>query len=129
MKMQTVLVGLSNGKFFAKKISKKTGLKMLRYDFKKFPDGENYTRFGPSVRGKKVVLAQSLAGHVNDNIMELVFAARTAKRMGAKKVVALTPYLAYMRQDTVFKSGECFSAKETGWLLSQCVDELITFEP
>ena len=131
--MKTAVIGLSNGKWFAQKLAARLKTKISPYSFRKFPDGELFVKFDFSLIGKKAVLVQSLCGgkhwSPNDVILELVFAARTAKKLGAKKVIAVAPYLAYMRQDKAFNSGECFSAKEMAWLLSQCVDALFTFDP
>ncbi len=131
--MKTAVIGLSNGKWFAHRLAAHLGKKTSPYSFRKFPDGELYIKFDSSLRGKKVILVQSLCcaknSSPNDAILELVFAARTAKKLGAKKVVAVVPYLAYMRQDKAFNFGESFSAKEMAWLLSQCIDALFSFDP
>lgn len=129
MDSKKVIVGLSNGIGFAKKISAHSKIKLEKYSFRNFPDGEVYVKFDSDLNGKEVVLVQSLSLRPNDFLIELIFAARTAKAMGAKKVTAVTPYLAYMRQDKVFNFGESFSAKEMASLLCVAVDELFTFEP
>lgn len=127
--MKTVVAGLSNGKHFGVSLAKKSGTGKLKYIFRKFPDGELHIKFGSQVKGRHVVLVQSLFPNPNDALVELFLAARTARGMGAKRVSAITPYLCYMRQDKVFSFGESFSAKEIAWLLSKCVDGLFAFEP
>ena len=39
--------------------------------------------------------------------MELIMIISAAKRMGAEKIRVVVPYLAYSRQDKVFRPGEC----------------------
>ena len=124
-----IVFGLSNSGSLAKGISGKAKLKLGKYSCGKFPDGELHIRFLEKVRGKEVLLAQSLSPEPNDSLMELVFAARTAGELGAKKVFACIPYLAYARQDKRFHPGECFSAKEMASLLNYSIDGFITVDP
>ncbi|MGW8178989.1 MAG: ribose-phosphate diphosphokinase, partial [bacterium] len=42
-------------------------------------------------------------------IMQLLFMARTAKDMGASRIIAVMPYMAYARQDKRFLEGEALS--------------------
>ncbi len=124
-----IVFGLSESKKTARRIAKSLKVKFGKFESAKFPDGEMHLRFGDSVKGKKVVLVKSLNPEPNDGLMELVFAARTAKKLKAKKVYAVIPYLAYMRQDKMFKSGECVSAPEMAKLLNNSVDGLVTVDP
>ena len=63
------------------------------------------------------------------SLFDIIFAAETAKDLGAKKVILVAPYLSYMRQDKRFKSGECISSKIMAQLLNRSVDKLITIDP
>ena len=126
--MPKAIAVLSKGKGFAAKLSGKLGIKKLPLKLDVFPDGELYVRFLGSVKGKTIYMVQSLSGAPNNALLELFLAARTAKELGAKKVFGILPYLGYMRQDKRFKAGECFSAKEVAWLLSNCLDRLYTFD-
>ena len=46
----------------------------------------------------------------------------------AKRIVLLSPYLCYMRQDTAFQQGEAISQKAIGRLLAGIVDRVITVD-
>ena len=127
--MQSKIVALSNGTEFARKLSGNAKIGVLAYHVERFPDNELHMRFKESVKGKHILLVQSLSLQPNDALLELVFAARTAHELGATKVTGIVPYLAYMRQDKRFKGGECISAKEMAWLLNNSLDALITIDP
>ncbi len=94
-----------------------------------FPDGELYLRFMDEVAGKRVVLVQSMHPQPNDALVSVLFAARTAKELGAEKVTAVIPYLGYMRQDNRFNSGECVSNRVMATFLNQVVDRIVTIDP
>jgi ribose-phosphate pyrophosphokinase len=130
MKPNYVVVGLSNSNGFEKGISKYLKAKIISFNSEKFPDGEWHLRFNGRVKGKKVLLVQSLSvPDVNDELIELLFAAIGAKQEKAKKVIAVIPYLAYMRQDKEFHAGEVISAKAMAKLINQNLDGLITVDP
>jgi ribose-phosphate pyrophosphokinase len=95
---------------------------------RRFPDGETYLRFVTPVTGSKVVLACSLH-HPDDQVMPLLFAAATAKELGAAAVGLVTPYLGYMRQDKRFNEGEAVTSALFARLLSQHIDWLVTVDP
>ena len=95
---------------------------------RRFPDGETYLRFVTPVNGCKVVLACSLH-HPDDQSMPLLFAAATAKELGAAAVGLVTPYLGYMRQDKRFQDGEAVTSALFAKTLSQHIDWLVTVDP
>jgi len=58
------------------------------------------------VKDKNVVFVlQTLSKPVNDNLMELCLIADALKRIGVKKIVAVTPWLCYSPQDKIFRKG------------------------
>jgi ribose-phosphate pyrophosphokinase len=93
-----------------------------------FPDGETYLRFAGDVSGRILVLVCTLE-RPNEKILPLLFAAATARELGSKKVGLVAPYLAYMRQDRRFQSGEAVTSREVARLLSNAFDWLITVDP
>jgi len=95
---------------------------------RRFPDGETYLRFDTPVSGCKVILACSLH-HPDDNIMPLLFAASTARELGAASIGLVTPYLGYMRQDKRFQEGEAVTSAVFAQLLSHHIDWLVTVDP
>lgn len=93
-----------------------------------FPDGETYLRITDDVRGKKLILIDSL-DRPDQKIMPLLYFAKTAKDLGASEIQLIAPYLAYMRQDKQFFPGECLSSRYFAELLSSAFDSLITIDP
>ncbi len=103
--------------------------KYVKLEHKLFPDGESYIRYPINVKDEDVVLIQSAYHPQDKHLIELFLMAETAKDLGAKKVIAVIPYLAYTRQDRRFLSGEPISIKTILRLLRYCgVDTLITVE-
>jgi len=93
-----------------------------------FPDGELLFRFESSLKNREVILVATL-DHPNPKLLDLIFFARTAKDLGAKKLTLVAPYLAYMRQDKQFQIGEGVTSRYFASVLSSCFDALITVDP
>jgi ribose-phosphate pyrophosphokinase len=93
-----------------------------------FPDGETLVRIDAAVAGETVVLAGSL-DHPDSKTLALIFAADAARELGATKVGLVAPYLAYMRQDARFHAGEAISSRSYAFVLSSCLDFLVTVDP
>lgn len=94
---------------------------------KRFPDGESYIRFEGELREEEVIIIQTTSPPQDTNLFQLFLMADTARDMGAEKVVAVVPYLAYSRQDKRFLHGEAFSIQTVAKLMKEAgVDQLIT---
>ena len=65
----------------------------------------------------------------NDKLVELLIAVPAARARGARQILLVCPYLAYMRQDMAFHPGEAVSQRHVGALLASQVDGLITVDP
>ncbi len=122
-----LIIGCSNSKKLAKSISSILKVKYSELTVKHFPDKELYIKFEAEVKNEEVVLVQTLKP-ANEAILEIILACNTAKELGAKKVTLVVPYLAYIRQDKRFNTGEVVSSKIIGKLLS-CFDKIITIDP
>jgi len=95
---------------------------------RRFPDGESLVRLDTAPRGRDAALVCTL--HQPDaQVMPLLLAADTARELGARSVGLVAPYLAYMRQDRAFHSGESKSAAHFARLLSDHFDWLVTVDP
>jgi ribose-phosphate pyrophosphokinase len=94
----------------------------------RFPDGEHLVRLPGALEGRAAVIAARLE-HPDDKILPLMFAARTARELGASSVGLLAPYLPYMRQDRRFHPCEAVSARHFAALLTQAVDWVVTVDP
>jgi len=77
--------------------------------FKTFPDGESYLRLDGEVKDEEVVVVQTAGPPQDVHIMQLFLMVDAAKDLGAKRVIAVVPYLAYARQDKRFLLGEAIS--------------------
>jgi len=126
--MKTIVVSGTNSRSLAKSVAKRIKAQYSELFVDTFPDGELRIRFPDDVAGMHVILIESLLPNPNTSLMELVFAIHTAKDLGAAKVTAVAPYLAYMRQDKRFHAGECVSAHVMADLLS-AADHVIAIDP
>ena len=95
---------------------------------RRFPDGESYVRIEAAVAGREVALACTLRDP-DPTIPALLFAAATAKELGAARVGLIAPYLAYMRQDRRFQPGESITSAHFAKLLSGHFDWMVTVDP
>lgn len=92
-----------------------------------FPDGEFKLQL-PTSLSQTTIIFHTL-DHPNEKLIELLFAARTARLMGASFLTLIAPYMAYMRQDLAFVSGEVVSQRIVGDLLASLFDAVITVDP
>jgi ribose-phosphate pyrophosphokinase len=96
-------------------------------NLKAFPDGEYCLRYDGNLKGEKVVVVQSTGPPQDTNIMQLLMMIDTAKDLGAEKVIAVVPYLAFGRQDKRFLPGEAVSVKTIVKLIEACgTDQFLT---
>jgi ribose-phosphate pyrophosphokinase len=97
-------------------------------DIHQFPDSETRVRLDTICSGKNVVLVNG--GHdPNSHALPLYFATHGARESGASSVGLVAPYLAYMRQDCQFRTGEAVSALAYAEFLSSSFDWLATVDP
>lgn len=123
-----VLLPMPGNEAMAAGLAARSSAELGRLETRRFPDQESYVRIASDVRGKVVDIVCSLA-RPDDQFLSLVFAARTAREMGATAVNLVAPYLAYMRQDKRFQEGEAISSIHFAVLLSQMFDNLVTVDP
>jgi len=124
-----IIVGCSNSKHLAKNIAKKLNFSYQDLNLDIAPDGELHVRFDDELKNKSVVLVQSFYPHPNHSLMEVLFAASTARDLKASKVILVAPYLAYLKEDKRAIKGECISSKVVSELLSKNFDAVVTVEP
>src|ERR1700689_1739081 len=81
------------------------------------PNGEVYCRYEESIRGADVFIVQSTCGNphtgvtANDSLMELLFMIDAAVGASAHRVIAVTPWFGYSRQDKKSAPREPISAR------------------
>ena len=113
--MNKILIVGPASQILGVKIAQKLGIQKIDTEFKTFPDGENYLRINIEdellINGKEVIIVQSTgpnsSGNQNSRLFELLMMIDSVKRMGAQKIIVVIPYLAYARQDKIFRPGEC----------------------
>lgn len=91
-----------------------------------FPDGETLVRVSHRA-GAEAILVQSFDGP-DRKLMPALLAADALRRAGARRVTLIAPYLAYMRQDSVFRPGEPISQRVFGECLGRAFDRVLTVE-
>ena len=95
-------------------------------DHRVFPDGESYIKIYSELKGETVVIVQTTAPSQDQRLMQLFMMVRTAKELGAARVICVVPYLAYSRQDKRFLEGEAYSFDLVIKMMSDVgVDDLI----
>jgi ribose-phosphate pyrophosphokinase len=126
--MKGTLVTINNF-LLAKKIAEKTGLDYVEINYEKFPDKESHINIPVNVKGKKVFVNVDYA-QAPDQLLSVSFLiGETLKRLGAKKVFLIAPYLIYMRQDKEFIKGDVVSAPIVCKLIAKHFDGIITIDP
>jgi len=108
----------------AGKISQELGAELAKIESKRFPDGEIYVRILSNMRGEECAVIQSTLG--NDALIELILILDLLQDLGASKIHAVVPYLAYSRQDKRFQEGESLSAKTILKIIDGMSDSIIT---
>ena len=124
-----MLIACSHGKHVAKKMASLLKKEYSELKTRKFPDGELYVRLPHDVKGKKVILVQSFYGEINDCVLEVIFAAYTARELGARRITLVAPCFPYFRQDERFRAGETISIEAMGKLMERYLDEIIVMDP
>ena len=126
--MKPVLLALAGNETLAQALVPRLDAELGRCTLRRFPDGESYLRIETELAGRTVSIAATL-DRPDDKLLPLLFAAGTAKELGAARVGLVAPYLAYMRQDRRFQPGEALTSAHFARLLSASVDWLVTVDP
>jgi ribose-phosphate pyrophosphokinase len=75
----------------------------------RFPDGETHV-VAPAIEGTAIYV-QTMHPYPNEMLAEMEFTIDLLKELGAGRVIAVVPYLAYTRQDTRHVEGEGIAIK------------------
>jgi len=119
------------------KIANELGIPHINTEFKKFPDGENYLRLNLEdetiLEGKEIIIVQSTGPSAsrdqNARLIELFIMIDAVKRIGVAKIILVVPYLAYARQDKIFRPGESEFAKVVLQMINSMeIDELFVVD-
>jgi len=125
------VIGFGESAAAASRLARILGCVDSSADVHVFPDGERRVRADAGF--DKAILYRSLndpaARDPNDKLIEVLLAASALRDRGARRVILISPYLSYMRQDTAFQTGEAVSQKVVGRLLDEAFDSVITVDP
>jgi ribose-phosphate pyrophosphokinase len=119
----------------AAKIADKLGVDLGPITLKTFSNGEVYCRFEESIRGADVFLVQPTCANpelglsANDALMELLLMIDAAVGASAHRVIAVTPWFGYSRQDKKSAPREPISARLVARMLESAgADRVLTMD-
>jgi ribose-phosphate pyrophosphokinase len=127
MKSKVMVIAFSVDAVCANRFATAVGAGFATIARHQFPDGETRITL-PPVLPQQLAIYQSL-NNPNAKLVELLLAAKTARRSGVKHLTLVAPYLCYMRQDTAFLPGEAVSQTIIGEWLAQHFDAVLTVDP
>jgi ribose-phosphate pyrophosphokinase len=117
------------------KIADRLGVTLTNPGLKTFSNGEIYCRFEESVRGADIFLVQSTAGNeqagltANDALVELLIMIDAAVGASAHRVIAVTPWYGYSRQDKKSAPREPITARLVARMLETAgISRLLTMD-
>jgi ribose-phosphate pyrophosphokinase len=119
----------------ASSIAGKLGVDLGPITLRTFANGEVYCRYGESIRGADVFIVQPTCGNpatgitANDALMELLVMIDAAVGASAHRVIAVTPWFAYSRQDKKSAPREPISARLVAHMLEAAgADRVLTMD-
>src|SRR5436190_21694857 len=119
----------------AKAIAGHLGADLSPITLKTFSTGEVYCRFDESIRGADVFLIQPTCGNpktgisANDALIELLCMIDAAIGASAHRVIAVTPWFGYSRQDKKSAPREPISARLVARMLEAAgADRVLTMD-
>jgi ribose-phosphate pyrophosphokinase len=119
----------------AARIASKLGVQLGGVELKTFSNGEVYCRYEESVRGADVFIVQPTCANpstglgTNDAVMELLAMIDAAVGGSAHRVIAVTPWYGYSRQDKKSAPREPISARLLARMLEAAgIDRILTMD-
>ncbi|MEX2253760.1 MAG: ribose-phosphate pyrophosphokinase [Thermoleophilaceae bacterium] len=133
-KHMMLVAGRSSGELAAK-IADRLEMELTDPGLKTFSDGEVYCKYGQSIRGADLFIVQSICGNeaegltVNDALMELLLMVHAAKHASVHRIIAVTPWYGYSRQDKKSAPREPITARLVAEMLETAgIDRLVTMD-
>src|ERR1700729_981204 len=119
----------------AARIASKLGVELGGMTLKTFTNGEVYCRYQESVRGADVFIVQPTCGNpdegltANDSLMELLEMVDAAVGGSAHRVIAVTPWYGYSRQEKKSAPREPITARLVARMLESAgIDRILTMD-
>ncbi|MFP5513980.1 MAG: ribose-phosphate diphosphokinase [Alphaproteobacteria bacterium] len=122
----TAVYGFPDSADAARRLAQALDIPCHIAELHRFPDGESLVRLPEPV--ERAIVYRSL-DRPNDKLVELTLASSVLRRQGATDLCLVAPYMAYMRQDAIFKPGEPVSQTVVGEWLGRCFDRFVCVEP
>lgn len=126
--MKPILFSLFNASEISKRLTDALPMEAGDVTLHRFPDTEWYVKINSRINNREVIVVDSL-NQPDQKILSLLFFAKTAKELGAKKIGLIAPYLPYLRQDKRFQEGEGVTSRYFAEWLSESFDWLMTIDP
>lgn len=111
-----IISGTANTEL-SESVAKYLGVKLLKADIGKFPNGETRVQLEESVRGMSVFIIQPTCPPTNDNLMELLIILDACRRASAGPITVIVPYFGYAKQDKKKEGREPITSKLVADLL------------
>jgi len=119
----------------AARIAGKLEVELGPVELRTFSNGEVYCRYQESIRGSDVFIVQPTCGNpelnltANDALMELMVMIDAAVGASAHRVIAVTPWYGYSRQDKKSAPREPISARLVAHMLEAAgADRVVTMD-
>jgi ribose-phosphate pyrophosphokinase len=119
----------------ASRIADKLGVDLGPVTLKTFSNGEVYCRYDESIRGADVFIVQPTCANpelglsANDALMELLLMIDAAVGASAHRVIAVTPWFGYSRQDKKSAPREPISARMAARMIEAAgADRVLTMD-
>jgi ribose-phosphate pyrophosphokinase len=116
-------------------IGDRLGVELGPVTLRTFSNGEVYCRYEESIRGADVFIVQSTCGNretgitANDALMELLLMIEAAVGASAHRVIAVTPWFGYSRQDKKSAPREPISARLVARMIEAAgADRVLTMD-
>ncbi|KTC81252.1 MULTISPECIES: ribose-phosphate pyrophosphokinase [Legionella] len=126
--MKPILFSLFDASEISRRLKEALQVEVGDVTLHRFPDTEWYVKINSEVKNRSLIVVDSL-NRPDGKILPLLFFAKTAKELGAKKIGLIAPYLPYLRQDIRFHQGEGITSRYFAELLSTSFDWLMTIDP
>lgn len=123
-----LIFGMHSNEAMAAGIARSLDATLAMIVTRHFPDGETWLRYATDPRDHDVAIVCTL-DRPDDKFLPLLFAAQTARELGARRIGLVAPYLAYMRQDQRFHPGEAVTSRCLAQAISGTFDWLVTVDP
>ncbi|MDD3896703.1 MAG: ribose-phosphate pyrophosphokinase [Candidatus Peribacteraceae bacterium] len=113
----------------AQSLAKVLNVSLGKLLLKQFSCGEQYAKFGESIRGKSVFILQTSTQEPDKDLMQLFLICQAAKLSFAQSIHVIIPHFPYARQDRVAEPREPISAKLVAHLLEEAgANHVITLD-